>query len=97
MTSEQESKLNVAFGYLAVVLVCLCLNDQARDYVAAALEGGTLQQLVVTAREFISYHCEVAEQLQQGDPDPDRPAFVSRLEAVVQNLEQHPAKAVHAG
>ena len=86
--SDRESRLNVAFGYLAVVLVCLCLNDDAQACIAAALEGGNLRQLLVTAEVFFSYHCQVAKQSKSVEDRADgHTAFIDRLQTVVRKLE----------
>ena len=89
MTSEQESRLNVPFGYVAVLLVCLCLNQNIRRRVARELEGGQLRQLLDTVDKFLLYHGKVAEQLDESDQNADRsPDFVGRVQAVARQLEQ---------
>ncbi|KAI4254084.1 MAG: hypothetical protein LQ352_003303 [Teloschistes flavicans] len=82
--SEEETALNVAFGYLSVLLSELCMEEEARKMVASQLEAGSLQPLLDAVEEFLRYHRQIDEELGQVEGQSDlKTDFITRLENVV--------------
>ncbi|KAI9826845.1 MAG: hypothetical protein M1832_005784 [Thelocarpon impressellum] len=86
--SVEETHLNVAYGYLAVLLGNLCLHAGVKQHVRTKLPGGTLRSLSAAVREFLHYHMKVDDQLHasQGEESP-QDGFTERLQAVVDSLD----------
>ncbi|KAI4208083.1 MAG: hypothetical protein LQ346_000247 [Caloplaca aetnensis] len=85
--SEEETSSNVAFGYLAVLLAYLSIDEEARAMVANQLSGGSVQQLVGVVEEFLQYHRQIEDELVLKEGDVDlRTSFVGRLEKVLARL-----------
>ena len=81
--------INVAFGYLSVLLGYLSLSEAIRDDVCLQLKGGTLQQLLDSIEEFLRYHKQIAKEILQIDEDTDlKVNFIVRVEKVVDRLKQ---------
>ncbi|KAJ5645534.1 hypothetical protein N7507_011545 [Penicillium longicatenatum] len=63
---------NVAVGYLAVLLLALCLNSSARADITNSLHSRDLSVIMSTVEEFMQYHRKIEQELQpvhvQGDP-----------------------------
>ena len=84
VTSEQESKYNIPFGYLAVLLVCLSKNERVRARIKKLLPGGHIGQLLGAVEEFLSYHRIIAQKLgHPGDGVDAGPDFTERIQAQV--------------
>ena len=89
MTSERESRYNVPFGYLAVLLSFLSVDRHVKRRVASQLPGKTIKPLLDAVGEFLHYHRKVAEEIHQTGGETDIKAiFISRLEAVVNSLSK---------
>ncbi|KAL8879692.1 MAG: hypothetical protein Q9198_002745 [Flavoplaca austrocitrina] len=87
--SEEETSCNVALGYLSVLLSYLCVEKHARQMVASRLPGGTLQALLNTVVEFLQYHRQIEDDMDEEDGKTDlKASFISRLEATVVGLRQ---------
>ncbi|KAL8889106.1 MAG: hypothetical protein Q9215_003552 [Flavoplaca cf. flavocitrina] len=87
--SEEETSSNVALGYLSVLMSYLCVEKHARQMVASRLPGGTLQALLNTVVEFLQYHRQIEDDMDQEDGETDlKASFISRLEATVIGLRQ---------
>lgn len=83
MYSEEETSSNVAFGYLAVLLAYLSVDEEARAIVANQLNGKNLQQLVGVVEEFLQYHRQIDDELDVKEGEVDlKTNFVGRLEKV---------------
>lgn len=77
----------MAFGYLAVLLAYLSIDEEARAMVANQLSGGSVQQLVGVVEEFLQYHRQIEDELVLKEGDVDlRTSFVGRLEKVLARL-----------
>lgn len=88
MFSEREASLNVAFGYLSVLLCYLCLNKTVRFMVSSQLQGGSLKQLLDAVREFLSYHREIDADIHQDEEGVEAKAdFVARLQRLIEELK----------
>ncbi|KAL8755431.1 MAG: hypothetical protein Q9199_003654 [Rusavskia elegans] len=87
--SEEETSSNVAFGYLSVLLSYLCVEKHGRQRVASHLPGGTLQALLDTVVEFLQYHRQIDDDMDQEDGETNlKASFISRLESTVIELRQ---------
>lgn len=79
--------MNVAFGYLSVLIGYLCMNKDVRKRVRSGLPGGTLQQLLHAMQEFLHYHLEIEEATRTKVEDTDiRALFISRVQNVINDL-----------
>lgn len=88
MFSEQETTINVAFGYLSVLLSYTCLNSAARQLVSSRLRGGSLFQLLEAVREFLQYYTRIDKEIYEDDGRVDLAAsFTGRLQKLVEKLE----------
>lgn len=47
---------NIAIGYLSILLVILCLDEQACSIIQQSLDGNGLVQVLSTVTEFLQYH-----------------------------------------
>nr|POE78524.1 hypothetical protein CFP56_60756 [Quercus suber] len=69
--SMEETNVNVAFGYLAVLLANLCQAAPTRQFIAARLPGKTLQRLIAAVEEFVAFHekVDMLQSMQVFDDD----------------------------
>ncbi|PSK56600.1 hypothetical protein B9Z65_6224 [Elsinoe australis] len=63
--SIEESRVNVAYGYLAVLLGNLCLNVRVKAVVEK--EMGDLESLMRAVEEFLGYHRRVDRESQKDE------------------------------
>lgn len=88
MFSEREASLNVAFGYLSVLLSYLCLNKTVRFMVSSQLQGGSLKQLLDAVQEFLHYHREIDAAIHQDEEGFDvKAGFIDRLQRLIDGLK----------
>lgn len=88
MFSEREASLNVAFGYLSVLLSYLCLNKTVRFMVSSQLQGGSLKKLLDAVQEFLHYHREIDANIHQDEEGVDVQAdFTDRLQRLIDGLK----------
>ncbi len=86
--SEEETNLNVAFGYLSVLLGFFCLNRKVRAWVSSQLQEGSLKPLVGALEEFLQYYRKAGQGLSQGDVEGDSlGGYVGRLQGLVEDLQ----------
>lgn len=80
---------NVAVGYLAVLLLTLCLDNGARLQIKNSLAPNGLAAVTSTVDEFLQYHRKIEEELYQF-PTKGQPAsgFLSRLQGLVAQVRQ---------
>ncbi|KAI9824831.1 MAG: hypothetical protein M1826_007253 [Phylliscum demangeonii] len=86
----EETHMNVALGYLSILLAHLCLHERLRPLICARMPRQTLEPIRRTALEFLHYHRQVDAQLAggadyRGCRNDD--AFTDRLQAVLERLE----------
>ncbi|KAK3995674.1 wings apart-like protein 1 [Cladorrhinum sp. PSN332] len=85
--SMEKTQLNVALGYLAVLLGYLCLNDSIRDRFISVHPKKSLRPLLDSINEFIILHHKAAEaQGNDGSKSGDS-AAIARLESLANQLE----------
>ena len=88
MFSEREASLNVAFGYLSVLLSYLCLNKTVRFMVSSQFQGGSLKRLLDAVQEFLHYHREIDANIHQDEEGVDVQAdFIDRLQRLIDGLK----------
>ncbi|KAK3685999.1 wings apart-like protein regulation of heterochromatin-domain-containing protein [Podospora appendiculata] len=90
--SMEKTQLNVALGYLSILLGYLCLNSSIRDRFLSVHPKRSLQPLLDSINEFIRFHQEVAEARagEEGSKQETEFAALSRLQSLVVQLEtQH--------
>ncbi|KAJ5757049.1 uncharacterized protein N7511_007231 [Penicillium nucicola] len=87
--SVLEVHHNVAVGYLAVLLLTLCLHNSARLKIKNSLVPNGLVAVTSTVDEFLQYHQKIEEELSQF-PTKGQPAsgFLSRLQELVAQVRQ---------
>jgi hypothetical protein len=54
--SVEKTQLNVAFGYLAVLLGYLALSSSVRQLISSKSSGQGLRNLIGSIQEFIAHH-----------------------------------------
>ena len=87
MISEKEAAINVAFGYLSVLISYLCVDRKIRDKVCLSLKGKSLKQLLDSVEEFMHYHTQVDENPQGRLSIDDKTDFLHRLHSVINDLK----------
>jgi len=86
--SVEESTTNVAFGYLAIMLANVCLDDDARASVTSKLPGQSLEMLIDAVEEFVMHHQKVDMLSFEGEEGREVwGAFTGRLRAVLGKLK----------
>ncbi|KAK3945027.1 wings apart-like protein 1 [Diplogelasinospora grovesii] len=88
--SMEETQLNVAFGYLSILLGYLCLYGPIRDKFISIHPKKNLDPLLESITEFIIYFHKVAEaaaKAQGGSKQESESA--ARLQSLVDRLELH--------
>ncbi|KAH9822716.1 Wings apart-like protein regulation of heterochromatin [Teratosphaeria destructans] len=88
--SLDASQTNVAFGYLAVMLANLCMDDEVRGLISSKLPGKNLILLVSAVEEFVTHHQRV-DALGLGMDGVDGRevwgAFTEKLKCVLMRLK----------
>ncbi|KAK3328452.1 wings apart-like protein regulation of heterochromatin-domain-containing protein [Cercophora scortea] len=87
--SMEKTQLNVALGYLSILLGYLCLNSSIRDRFVSVHPKRSLQPLLDSINEFIRFHQEVAEARasDEGSKQETEFAALTRLQGLVVQLE----------
>jgi len=90
--SEAESKANVPFGYLAVLLCSLCLDRETRIAFGGPSKHDSVKQLLTAVDEFLLYYRSISIDIRErGDDDSPQDvttAFVDRLQQVVDRFRE---------
>lgn len=79
----------VSYGYLSVLLTYLCIDKVLKKHINAQLhqDGGTLENLLASAENFLQYHRQVDNTLHQPDAtDEHGDHFVVRSQMVIDGL-----------
>jgi hypothetical protein len=80
--SLAHSRSNVAYGYLALLLVNVCQEDAVRDEVVLGLGGARLGGLVDRAEEFVAIH-QLTDKQVGGEVNAE---YTRRLVGMVRKL-----------
>ncbi|KAJ8130435.1 hypothetical protein O1611_g3194 [Lasiodiplodia mahajangana] len=91
--SMEKTHLNVAFGYLSVLLGYLGLHKPIRQKLKSSHSARSIGPLIGSIREFIAHYEQVENAISEND-DSDRHhgSYVERLQELAQQLED---KAAH--
>ncbi|KAK3903337.1 wings apart-like protein regulation of heterochromatin-domain-containing protein [Staphylotrichum tortipilum] len=85
--SMEKTQLNVALGYLSVLLGYFCLSDSIRERFVAAQPKKNMQPLLDSIIEFITFHRKVAEaQGDEGAKQGSDSAALARLQDLADQL-----------
>jgi hypothetical protein len=86
--SVEDSHLNVAGGYLAVLLGCLSLSPEIGERIRMRQRTPSLQPLIACIDEFISHHKKVDALLKdEGEHNPQA-GLTDRLQTLVDKLKE---------
>lgn len=84
----EKTRLNVALGYLAILLGYLCLETPARSRFTSRQRNGNLLPLASCIREFLA-HSNKAEDMDAGLGQSSHASRQSRrLEQLIERLEE---------
>ncbi|KAK5630710.1 hypothetical protein RRF57_006425 [Xylaria bambusicola] len=91
--SMEKTHLNVAFGYLSVLLGYLALHKPVRQKLKSSHSAKSIGPLIGSIREFIAHYEQVENAISESQDD-DRPhgSYVEGLQQLVQQLEDHAAR-----
>ncbi|KAJ2993933.1 hypothetical protein NUW58_g1694 [Xylaria curta] len=86
--SMEKTHLNVAFGYLSVLLGYLSLHGPVRQKLISGHSAKSIGPLIGSIREFIAHYEQVENAMGESDDD-DRHhgSYAERLQELVQQLE----------
>lgn len=87
--SKEKAQLNVALGYLAILLGYLCLREPIKERFISVHPKKSIQPLVDSLNEFIIYHQRV-EEAQGGSGETkegDESSAMARLQRLVSILK----------
>ncbi|KAI0810738.1 wings apart-like protein regulation of heterochromatin-domain-containing protein [Xylaria sp. FL0064] len=91
--SMEKSHLNVAFGYLSILLGYLALHKPVRQKLISSHSAKSIGPLIGSIREFIAHYEKVENDMSESDDGGRRPgSFAEGLQELVQRLE---ASAAH--
>jgi hypothetical protein len=83
----EETQLNVALGYLSVLLGYLCLRDSIRERFVSVHPRKSMRPLLDSVDEFIAFHHKVAEAEAEGNSKQgSETAALTRLQNLVDQL-----------
>lgn len=80
---------NVVTGYLSILLLTVCFEDEARVLVQDRLPGDGLYMVLATAEKFLHYHRKIDkdahpfESLEQGES-----RLTTRIEQIINRIRQ---------
>ncbi|ROV91410.1 hypothetical protein VSDG_07203 [Cytospora chrysosperma] len=89
--SVEKSQLNVAFGYLSLLLGYMSLYEPVRQRFNSMHKAGNLVPLLDSIREFIAYHRMTDDAIAQtGEGQaPLYSSFTTKLQGLVERLESY--------
>ncbi|KAI1814810.1 hypothetical protein GGS20DRAFT_385799 [Poronia punctata] len=88
--SIKKTHLNVAFGYLSVLLGYLALYSPARQRFISSHPARSIGPLIGSIREFIAHYEQVENAMTEDDGDDETRgpgSYVKQLQELVQQLE----------
>lgn len=84
----ETSHLNVAFGYLSVLLGYLALHPAVRQKLRSNLSTKNIAPLLDSIREFIAHHKKVEQTVEQTeDGSESQSSYTDRLQELVYQLQ----------
>ncbi|TGJ86434.1 hypothetical protein E0Z10_g2307 [Xylaria hypoxylon] len=86
--SMEKTHLNVAFGYLSVLLGYLALHRPVRQKLVSSHSAKSIGPLIGSIREFIAHYEQVENAMSESDDDNrHQGSYAERLQELVQQLE----------
>lgn len=79
---------NVAVGYLAVLLLALSLNMNARRQIKQPMQSNGLAIVMSTVDEFLQYHRKIEQELYPAQAQGKASGFVTRLQSLLSQVKQ---------
>ncbi|KAJ6171636.1 hypothetical protein N7470_000703 [Penicillium chermesinum] len=86
--SVPELNHNVAVGYLAVLLLSLCLNAEARAEIKKQLQSRGLETVMSTVEEFQQYYRKIEQESRPSSAQEETSAFHIRLQDLMSQIQQ---------
>jgi hypothetical protein len=88
----EKTHLNVAFGYLSVLLGYLALHGPVRQKFISSHSARSIGPLVGSIREFIAHYEQVENALSENDDGVrSHGSYTKQLQELVQQLEDNAA------
>jgi hypothetical protein len=87
----EKSHLNVVFGYLAVLLGYLCLQQPVREKFRSGHSAKNMGPLLDSIREFVRHHKTMESQLYENEEGREGQTGWEKLEALAHQLEDEAA------
>lgn len=89
----EKTQLNVAFGYLSVLLGYLALHRPVRQKIVSSHSARSIGPLIESIREFIAYYEQVETAISESEEgEHSRGGYAERLQELVQQLEDKAAR-----
>lgn len=85
--SVLEVHHNVAVGYLAVLLLALCLHTNIRAQVKRSMHPNGLSVIMSTVEEFLQYHRKIEQELDPVQAKDGANGFIVRLQNLVSQIQ----------
>ncbi len=79
---------NVAVGYLAVLLLALCLHAGARMHIKESLRPKGLPVIMSTVNEFLQYHQKIEQELHSTQARREASGFLVRLQDLITEIQR---------
>ncbi|KAL2813337.1 wings apart-like protein regulation of heterochromatin-domain-containing protein [Aspergillus cavernicola] len=87
--SVPEVHANVVAGYLSILLLTICLDQEARFLVQKSLDGNGLAMVLSTAEKFLQYHREVEQDTRLFDTwEEEESRLTARLEHIIGRIRR---------
>jgi hypothetical protein len=83
----EKTSLNVAFGYLGILLGHLCLHQPIRERFMSIYSKRTLEPLLESIRIFITLHRVTLAAMEDGSGSKSDTNAADRLQSLVDQLE----------
>lgn len=85
--SVLEVHHNVAVGYLAVLLLALCLHADIRAQVKRSMHPNGLSVIMSTVEEFLQYHRKIEQELDPVQAKDGANGFIGRLQNLMSQIQ----------
>lgn len=75
-------------GYLAVLLLALCLHPDARVQVKKSMSSNGLAVVMSTVDEFLQYHRKIEQELYPLQAKREASGFIGRLQGLASQVQR---------
>lgn len=75
-------------GYLAVLLLALCLHTGARMRIKESLRPNGLASIMSTVNEFLQYHQKIEPELSSAHAKKEASGFLVRLQDLINEIQR---------